>query len=173
MSPCGSRIFTTGKDGAIFMLAVSKSMVASNGQGGDDYEEASAVASEGVKSSGESSLMLADKKSFERLVNQTLEMRVAMEDKQRDREKGFLKLTEQTDIQIVDLETRLKREVAKRDAIILNERDDHYKQKQELNLLLSSFDRKQREIVAKVELGYEQKLAQEALYLDRMKQVYI
>jgi hypothetical protein len=65
-----------------------------------------------------------------------------------------------------------KREVSKRDKIILSERDDHRKQKQHLNGELDSFEKRKSELVARVELGYEQKLAQEALYLDRMRQAY-
>ena len=85
--------------------------------------------------------------------------------------QAFVKLSEQTEVRVAELETRLKREVSKRDAIILNERENHRKQKLQLNGEISSFERKQAEIVARVELGYEQKLAQEALYLDRMRQV--
>ena len=115
--------------------------------------------------------MLADKRSFEALRSHTVDIRLVMEEKQRDTEKVFSKLSEQNDMKLKELEARLKREVSKRDAIILNERENHQKQKYELTNEISNFEQKQSEILTRVELGYEQRLAQEALYLDRMRQV--
>lgn len=171
ISADGNRIFTTGNDGAVFMLALSRlSKTILNGE--DEEEERAAAQSDWQNDvPGESFLMLADKKSFESLRSHTVEVKLMMEDRLRDSDKALVKLSEQTEVRILDLETKLKREVSKRDAIILNERENHRKEKMQLSNELSSFEKKQAEAIAKVELVYEYKLAQEALYLDRMRQV--
>lgn len=171
ISADGNRIFTAGCDGAVFMLALSRlSKTILNGE--DEEEERAAAQSDWQNDvPGESAFMLADKKSFESLRSHTAEVKLMMEDRLRDSDKALVKLSEQTEARILDLETKLEREVNKRDAIILNERENHRKEKMVLTNELSSFEKKQAEAVAKVELGYEHKLAQEALYLDRMRQV--
>lgn len=171
ISADGNRMFSTGDDGAVFMLSVSSP---SRAAVGDTEEEILPVTSSEMlsESPGESTLRLADTRSFEMLRINAAETLLIMEEKLRDTEKAFSKLSEQTEARVKDLEARLKREVSKRDAIILNERDNHQKQKQELTSEISSFEEKQSEIVTRVELGYEQRLAQEALYLDRMRQVH-
>ena len=174
ISSDGNRILSIGEDGAIFMLTLSAQNKTNIG---DIEEEIIPVIPNNLNSlsidinSGESSLMLADKKSFNKLRNQTSEIRLTMEETLRDSEKAIIKLSEQTEQRVNELEIKLKREVSKRDIIILNEREDHRKQRLNLNTIIATFEKKQSEIIARVELGYEQKLAQEALYLDRMRQV--
>ena len=170
ISADGNRMFSSGEDGAVFMLSVPKPSRAKVGDMDEETVTAASIEMQSEPLRG-NSLMLADKRSFEALRSHTVDIRLVMEEKQRDTEKVFSKLSEQNDMKLKELEARLKREVSKRDAIILNERENHQKQKYELTNEISNFEQKQSEILTRVELGYEQRLAQEALYLDRMRQV--
>ena len=172
ISADGNRMFSSGEDGAVFMLSASRPSKAKVGDADEETVVAASIEMQSEPLRG-NSLMLADKRSFEALRSHTVDIRSVMEEKLRDTEKAFSKLSEQSDLKVKELEARLKREVSKRDAIILNERENHQKQKSELTGEILNFEQKQSEIVTRVELGYEQRLAQEALYLDRMRQVQI
>ena len=171
ISADGNLMFSSGEDGAVFMLSVPKPSRAKVGDMDEETVTAASIEMQSEPLRG-NSLMLADKRSFEALRSHTVDIRLVMEEKQRDTEKAFSKLSEQSDMKVKELEARLKREVSKRDAIILNERENHQKQKYELTNQISNFEQKQSEVLTRVELGYEQRLAQEALYLDRMRQVH-
>ena len=85
ISADGNRMFSTGEDGAVFMLAVSRPTKTVIGDVEEDGPPA--AISRQDEPLGESALMLADKKSFAVLRSQTNEMRLVMGDKLRDSEK--------------------------------------------------------------------------------------
>ena len=124
------------------------------------------------KDVGESAFMLADKSIFETMRDKAMEEKYAMEDKVKENVATLAKVSEQRDIEVDSLRTQLKREVGKRDAIILREREEHLKQKHKLQNQLKVLEKKRTEEISRVEMTYEQKLATEALYLDRMRQAY-
>ena len=66
----------------------------------------------------------------------------------------------------------MKRELAKRDAIIVKGRDDLQRLSKQMKEELSKLRQKNKTDTAQLEYIYEKKLAQEAIYLDRMRQAY-
>ena len=183
ISADSKRIFSTSVDGAIFMFQLAKLKKGGGGGGDDDSDsdddshqahsifQSSAAANEGVDM-GESAFMLANKAAFETMRDKALEDKYLMEDKIKDSVAALSKVSEQRDIEVDQLQTQLKREVGKRDAIILREREEHLKQKHKLQGQLKALEKKRAEEISRVEMSYEQKLATEALYLDRMRQAY-
>ena len=179
VTPDSKRIFSAGSDGAIFMLQLTKPKKGS-GDDTDSEDEGdthvvnvnSARPTNEEKDIGESAFMLADKSIFETMRDKAMEEKYAMEDKVKENVATLAKVSEQRDIEVDSLRTQLKREVGKRDAIILREREEHLKQKHKLQNQLKLLEKKRTEEISRVEMTYEQKLATEALYLDRMRQAY-
>ena len=176
------RIFSAGADGAVFMLQWTKQKKSGGGgHGGADSDSedegdshhihGSAGANEGLDM-GESAFMLANKAVFETMRDKAQEEKFTMEDKIKESVAALAKVSESRDIEVDTLSLQLKREVGKRDAIILREREEHLKQKHKLQNQLKVLEKKRTEEISRVEMSYEQKLATEALYLDRMRQAY-
>ena len=179
VTPDSKRIFSAGSDGAIFMLQLTKPKKGSGDDSDSEDEGDTHVANANGarpanedKDIGESAFMLADKSIFETMRDKAMEEKYAMEDKVKENVATLAKVSEQRDIEVDSLRTQLKREVGKRDAIILREREEHLKQKHKLQNQLKLLEKKRTDEISRVEMTYEQKLATEALYLDRMRQAY-
>jgi hypothetical protein len=74
--------------------------------------------------------------------------------------------------QINELESKIKREVEKRDKIIIQEREEHIKRSKLHKQEIEGLKDKDEKELTQLEINYEKKLAKESLYLDKMKQAY-
>jgi hypothetical protein len=171
MTADGNRIFSTGHDGAIFELAViapSRAVLSL----GMEEDQASAVSVDVAREYlSESALMLSSRRDFEKLHSHATQLELSMQDRLRESDNALAKLSAQAKVRMTALEAKLKWEVSKRDAVILSEREDHEQLVQMLRDELSSFEKRQSDAISRVEVEYEKKLAQEAVYLERLRQV--
>ena len=87
----------------------------------------------------------------------------------KDREITWKMFSEK---QIHKLENVLKREVHKRDTIIVQERNENIRKAKEIVREYEEKLEAERKACANLEVKYEKKLAKEGAYLDKMKQSY-
>jgi chromosome segregation ATPase len=88
----------------------------------------------------------------------------------KDREMALLRSTSQK--QIADLELKLKREVDKRDNIIVAERNEYIRKNKEHTKEVHDLQERSKKDLIFLEVGYEKKLAKESEYLKQMQQAY-
>ena len=201
ISATGYWIFTAGADGSVFMLATS----ARAREFVEVPERLGAL---------ENGLVVTDKKQLESLRGRILEVDNLLEEKQTENERALMRVSEQKNLAVQELETRMKRsvrmcihafmrmlipltlvsfftsmcshscishlmwyltnsrEVSKRDDIIIRGREDHVKHSRQLQEESDNQKAYYEERIAELEMAYERKLAQESLYLEKMKQAY-
>ena len=171
MTADGNRIFSTGHDGSIFELSVTAPSRAVLSVGVEE-DQSSTVSLDAVREYlSESALMLSSRRDFEKLHSHATQLELSMQDRLRESENAMAKLSVQAKVRLTALEAKLKWEVSKRDAVILSEREDHEQLVLKLRSELSSFEKRQSDAISRVEVEYEKKLAQEAVYLERLRQV--
>lgn len=173
MAPDGNRIFSTGHDGAIFKLAVTAPSRAVLSVGVEENQASASLVSVDAAREylSESDLMLTSRREFENLHSQAAQLELTMQERVRESETVLTKLTAQVKVRMTALEAKLKWEVSKRDDVILSEREDHEQQVQKLRGELSFFEKQQKDAILRVEAEYEKKIAQDAIYLERLRQV--
>ena len=88
----------------------------------------------------------------------------------RERIMAVERLTFSSEIQ--KLQAALKREVSKRDNIILNERTEAIKRTKDLHAEIENVKITSASKTKSLEFSYEMKLAQESSYLDKLRQAY-
>lgn len=173
MAPDGSRIYSTGHDGAIFELAMTVPSRAVLSVGVEENQASASLVSVDAAREylSESDLMLSSRRDFENLHSQAAQLELTMQERVRESENVLTKLTAQAKVRMTALEAKLKWEVSKRDDVILSEREDHEQQVQKLRGELSSFEKQQSDAILRVEAEYEKKIAHDAIYLERLRQV--
>jgi hypothetical protein len=88
----------------------------------------------------------------------------------KDREMSVIKVNTQK--QVSDLEAKLKREVEKRDQIIIAERNEYIRKTKEHAKEFNDLRERGSKDLTILEVGYEKKLAKESEYLHKMQQAY-
>jgi len=88
----------------------------------------------------------------------------------RERIMAVERLTFSSEIQ--KLQAALKREVSKRDNIILNERTEAIKRTKDLHAEIENVKITSASKTKSLEFSYEMKLAKESSYLDKLRQAY-
>lgn len=159
LAPSGLWVFTAGADGSVCMVALSHFAK-------DCYEIPEIVHAQ------ENTLIVAERSQLSALRTRILEVDGLIEDTQKECDRSLFKLSEQKGIVIRDLETRMKREIQKRDQIIVHGREDYSKLSKMMKEEVEGLHKKYQSELSQLELVYEKKLAQESMYLERMKQAY-
>lgn len=159
VSESGLWIFSAGVDGSVYMINTNSRA--------KDFAET-------PEFSGfpENTLVITEKSQLNALQSKMHEVDNLIEDNKKDNERLSYKLNEQKVTAIKELETRLKREIQKRDDIILKNREDFTRLTKQRHDEIEAIRKGHFDELSNTELSYEKKLAQEALYLDRMKQAY-
>jgi WD40 repeat protein len=158
VSSSGFWIFTTGFDNCVFMIATSN-----RAKEFSDVPESHAF---------ENTLLITEKSHFQYLKGRMEEVDSAIEETRRDCDRSIHKITEQKNALVAELEVKMKREVQKRDDIILRGREDQARQVKKLNDEMTTMQKKLSEDIVELEYAYEKKLSQEALYLEKMRQAF-
>ena len=158
VSASGFWIYSAGYDNTIFML--SSSMRAKDFT---EVPEANAL---------ENQLLMTEKSHFQYLKSRMDEVDNAIEETKRDCDRNIHKITDQKNHVIAELEAAMKREVQKRDDIILRGREDQARQVKKLNEEIVNIQKRLSEDIVELEYAYEKKLSQEALYLEKMRQAF-
>ena len=193
VSPSGLWIFTCGEEGSIYMLATNSKAglifmqdenKKSNGYG---QTTSSAVATksdatgQGDKAltfidnipealASENTLVMTDRSVLLTQSSCIEELKLNIDDTRASNVRAMNQLTEKKDHIIAELEATLKREIEKRDAIIMNGRDEHARHAKSLHEKLHR-QAKDADIEGReLEVGYEKRLAKEQLAYQELKQ---
>ena len=155
----GLWIFTGGSDGCIFMLTTSKK-----------GKEMAVIPHRAEIL--EDNFLVIDKSSIHTLrknYNDALHM---IEIEKKEGEMAVNKITTSKDKIIAELEAKMKKEIHKRDETIVQGRLDYIHLNNIKREEIQEIEKKSQYAINDMELMYQRKLAQESLYLDKMRQAY-
>ncbi len=152
-------IFTAGHDGSIFLLATSKRAL--------DYVDIPQSID-----TIENKFLIIDKTKLHVLRKKLSEIESRMDQAKKDNDLMISKIIESKERKEADLKMRMQTEIAKRDEAIFLGRKEYLQLKNNMKAEIEAIHKASRDTVSDLELVYEKKLSQEALYLDKMKQAY-
>ena len=155
----GMWIFSAGADGVVHMYATSKRTL--------DMVE--------MTYSGESlenKFHMVDASKLRALRGQLLDTERLIETNKKDYDLKVDKILESKEKMVLDLKTKMQKEIKQRDEVILQSRNEYLKLKTNMNGDIAAIRKQCNDSISQLELTYEQKLSQESLYLDKMKQAY-
>ena len=158
VGPTGLWIISTASDGSMFMTTLSQ-----KAKENPFYES----------TNSESLVVLTDRNALTALKSRVEEMDNHVKESKSEADRAVQRMSEKFSKTIHELETRLAREVKLRDDIILKGREDHLKTTNSLKEQLNTIENTLSKELHDTEHYYERKIAQESLYLDKMKQVII
>lgn len=155
----GMWVFSAGCDGVVHMYATSKKTL--------EMLEVP-VPSE----SFENRFHLVEGSKLRSLRNQLADTERLIETNRKDYDLKVDKILESKDKMVQDLQARMHKEIKQRDEAILHSRNEYLKLKTGMNGEIAAIRKQCNDSICELELTYEQKLSQESLYLDKMKQAY-
>lgn len=189
ISQSGLWIFSTCDDGSIYMCATSNqagilhmnsTMDKGVSNGNDillDVDRKKGTMShsfifENVPEANtvENTLTLTDRDLLLSQNSRIDDLLVNIEDARSANARNLNQLTEKKDLIIADLEGTLKREIARRDEIIMNGRDEHARHAKKLRDEIAEIKVKSEKNTSALEVMYEKKLAREQLQYQDLKQ---
>lgn len=159
ISKTGLWIFSAGLDGSIFMLGTSSR--AKEMMNIPEHTQAP-----------ECSIILTDKSRFKTIRERVEEVDILIEDTKKGCDRLINKQNEQHKQTMDELANRMKLEIKKRDDIIINGREDQARVIKRLNDEMAANKSVAQKDLSELELRYERKLANESLYLEKMRQAY-
>lgn len=164
-SPDGAWIILTGEDGSVFMLSTVRKFA----------ENPLAVVNMDNQQRNELNKMqflMVERTKMEGVRTKLIEMESTLEQSNKDHELYVNKILEGREKLMLDLESKMKREVISRDETILQGRRDYLQLKKSTQDEIESLKKNCEESLAALEMMYERRLAQESVYLDKMRQAY-
>jgi hypothetical protein len=120
----------------------------------------------------ECGIILTEKYRLKTIRERIDEVDVLIEDTKKGCDRLINKQNEQHKQAMDDLANRMKLEIKKRDEIIINGREDQAKVVKRLNDEITEHKSSAQKDLSELELRYERKLANESLYLEKMRQAY-
>lgn len=106
------------------------------------------------------------------LKSRMADLEQALDQSKRENELHVAKMLEAKEKAYVDMEARLKREVSKRDEAIISSRKEYLTMKRNMTEEVERLKKASADGLSTMEMAYEKKIAQDALYMDRLKQAY-
>lgn len=158
MSQTGHWIYSAGNDGSIFMIACSL--------------KAFEMVDMPESLSSENQIVLTDKPALRNQLIKIDDKDLMLEEMRKDKERTVASLEAKRESAIAELEATMKREIGKRDDIIMHARNDLFNTRNKLNKDIETIQEEHRVAIAEVEVMYEKKLATEQMYIMNMKQAY-
>jgi WD40 repeat protein len=155
----GLWIFSAGEDGVIYMIATSV-----RARDLSDVPENSR--------SLQNNYVITEKEALTSMRARMSEVDQILKDKSRESDRIINKLIEENAVKVAQLETRMKREMEKRDEIIIKTREDMIRTSKNLNKQLTELREGQVREMSELESEYEKRLSKENLYLHKMRQAY-
>lgn len=155
----GMFIFSAGMDGVVHMYATSK-------RGLEMIEMPQS--SENM----ENRFHLVEASKLRTLRHQLSDTERMIETNKKDYDLKVDKILESKEKMVNDLKAKMQKEIRQRDETILNSRNEYLKLKTSMNGEIAGIRKQCNDSISELELAYEQKLSQESLYLDKMKQAY-
>lgn len=159
ISANGMWIFTAGNDGSIFMLATSKRAF--------EYTEIPQPID-----TIENRFLIVDKSKLQVLRRRLADIENSMSLIKKDNDLMISKIIESKDRREAELKAKMNSEIAKRDEAIFLGRKEYLQLKSNMKTEIDAINKASHEAISDLELVYERKLAQESLYLDKMRQAY-
>lgn len=156
ISPNGMWIFSAGDDGVIFMFATSKR--------GLDITQ--------INDGLENRFHLMDRLRLKNLHTQLSDSMNLVDMNEKEFEIKMNSMIDEKNKVIHDQQVKTLKDLKHRDETILQCRNDYLKLKASVNSDMAAIQRECEATIHDVELTYEQKLSQETLYLDKLKQAY-
>ncbi len=95
-----------------------------------------------------------------------------LDDVNREHDRTLSKVSKVSSNTINELESKMNREIKKRDEIILRLREDYIKDTKKLRDDIAQQEVKYKREISELEVYYERKLTQESLYVEKMRQAY-
>jgi len=154
----GLWFFSCGQDGSIFML--NSSLRAK--------ETVEVIESQ----SNENSIILTDRVALKNSLNTLEDKDALIEEMNKDFQKSSHEMAVSKKTEHDQLTEVMTREIAKRDDIIMQGRNEMLQLKTQNSENLAGVHKQYRDQLAELEVMYERKLAHESLYLQNMKQAY-
>jgi WD40 repeat protein len=158
----GEWIFTAGEDNSIHLISTAKNI----------SEEAAQKQQLLDISTAAQQFLMMDKAKMQHLRSKLIDLEYSVEQNRKDNEMYLTKVLEGKEKQMQELESKLNKEVQKRDENIIAGRKEYLHMKRSMQDEIVSLKQRSDEALSAMELMYEKKLAQEAVYLDKMKQAY-
>lgn len=158
ISLSGLWIFSAGHDGCVFMLSTNlkaKELV--------DAPEAS---------SGENQVILTDRTHLKVQLSRIEDKDSMLEEMAKDKKNTVARLEDIRIKQKTEMEAVMQREISKRDDIILQGRQEYAQMVKKFQNEIEELHKSYKKELAETEVHYEKKAANEALYLQNMKQAY-
>jgi len=155
----GMWVFSAGTDGVVHMYATSKKAL--------DLMEVPVPSD-----TFENRFHLVEGSKLRALRHQLNDTERMIETNKKDYDLKVEKILESKDKMVQDLQARMQKEVKQRDEAILHSRNEYLKLKTGMNGEIAAIRKQCNDSICELELTYEQKLSQESLYLDKMKQAY-
>lgn len=154
----GMWIFTAGQDGTIYMYATNKRGL-----------ELTQIP---LLDALENKYHLMDKTKLSNIYTQLNDSLHIIDSNTKDFELKLGKIVEEKNKVIDELQAKMQRELKHRDDAILQSRNEYTKLKTNVNSEIAIMQKRFESNRSELELMYEQKLSQESLYLDKLKQAY-
>lgn len=155
----GMWVFSAGTDGVVHMYATSKKAL--------ELMEVPVPSD-----TFENRFHLVEGSKLRALRHQLNDTERLIESNKKDYDLKVEKILESKDKMVQDLQARMQKEVKQRDEAILHSRNEYLKLKTGMNGEIAAIRKQCNDSICELELTYEQKLSQESLYLDKMKQAY-
>lgn len=155
----GMFIFSAGTDGVVHMYATSK-----RGLDMVDMPQSS--------DSLENRFHLVEASKLRALRHQLRDTERMIETNKKDYDLKVDKILDSKEKMVSDLKAKMQKEIRQRDETILTSRNEYLKLKTSMNGEIAGIRKQCNDSISELELAYEQKLSQESLYLDKMKQAY-
>ena len=155
----GMWVFSAGADGVVHMYATSK-------RGFEMTEVPYAM------DALENRFHIVEGSKLRALRGQLSDTERLIETNKKDYDLKVDKILESKEKMVLDLQARMQKEIKHRDETILHSRNEYLKLKTSMNGEIAAIRKQCNDSISDLELTYEQKLSQEALYLDKLKQAY-
>lgn len=158
----GQYIFAAGDDGTIHVLTTIKKV----------QEDLLKQQMQEIPMNNITQFLMMEKNKMLTLRSKLIELETTMEQGRKENEMYINKLLEGKERQFLEMETKLKREIQKREDTIVAGRKEYLQMKRSMQDEVNHLKKAGVDALKAMELMYEKKLAQESVYLDKMKQAY-
>lgn len=171
-SPDGAWIFLGGQDGSVFLLSTMRKFAELPHHAQSQQQQQQSVEMQHRNELSKLQFLMVERTKMEGIRTKLIEMEHTLEQSQKDHELYIGKILEGREKLLLDLEAKMKREIVSRDETILQARNDYFQLKRSSAEELASLRKHCDESLSALELMYERRLAQEGVYLDKLKQAY-
>jgi WD40 repeat protein len=164
-SPDGNQIIAGAEDGSVHLLTTTKKF-------GDHLLEDGGTQNKEQETQGNCHFFMVEKSKMLNLRSRLTDLEMFIDHNRRDHEMTVAKIIETKDKTFKELETKLRKELSKRDESIIQGRKEYLIMRKEMHEEVEKLKKFNDDSLGAMELTYEKRLAHEGLYMEKMKQAY-